>query len=58
MRIALCVAALLVALPLAAEEKKATEVKKSGCQVGEKVPKFSVVPVTGRHAKKASICYI
>ena len=58
MRFALAVAALLVAAPLAAEETKQGAVKQSGCQVGAKTPKFSVVPVTGRFASRRGICYL
>ena len=58
MRLTVTLAALLVTLPLAADEKKTSEVKKSGCQVGEGVPKFSVVPVTGKFEGKGGVCYI
>ncbi len=58
MRLALCIATLLVISPLAADEKKTAKAKTSGCAVGEGTPKFSVAPVTGRYAKRKSICYI
>ena len=58
MRLTLAFTALLVALPLAAEEKKTVKVTKSGCQVGEGMPKFTVAPVTGKFASKKGICYI
>jgi hypothetical protein len=58
MRLTVALAAALLVSPLFAEEAKEKEAKKSGCQVGEGLGKFDVVPVTGRFEKGKGTCYI
>ena len=58
MRLTQALVALLVVTPHAAEENKAVKARKSGCQVGEGLPKFTVLPVTGKFEKRRGVCYI
>jgi len=58
MRLKVALAAAFIALPLAAEDEAKKEPVKSGCQVGEGLPKFHVVPVTGKFEKSGGVCYI